>query len=336
MAQFTGIVTSWDIPNFVGELYTADVTPGAKEVHPSFLTLVGGLNGSTARIVPDMNFNMTVEFDSPAPTQPNISENTSYTVLPAPVNPILTPTDNTCQIFMESAAETYTSMSTRGRLVSDQLYPVGASTEAWMSEFAPSNDASAIARQVTYALQRVARNVNYTFLNGTYVKSTGKGVAARTRGLLEAITTNAIAANGAALSDDLIGQLMLEMVTNSGGRAFQSMPILIMGAKQKRLFSQIYAFPPESRTYAGYNIEQFMTDFGNVGVLYEPTIAADTILFASMAVIRPVYCPVPGKGILFYEEKPQIGASVGGMVFGQIGLDYGPEWMHGKITGLAN
>ena len=206
MAQFTGIVTSWDIPNFVGELYTADVTPGAKEVHPSFLTLVGGLNGSNARIVPDMNFNMTVEFGFSCSYAAGIFLRTIRILFsPAPVNPILTPTDNTCQIFMESAAETYTSMSTRGRLVSDQLYPVGAPTEAWMSEFAPSNDASAIARQVTYALQRVARNVNYTFLNGTYVKSTGKGVAARTRGLLKAITTNAIVANGASLSTTLSG-----------------------------------------------------------------------------------------------------------------------------------
>ena len=96
--------------------------------------------------------------------------------------------------------------------------------QGWMSEFSPANDASGLDKQVAYALQRIARNVNYTFLNGKYVKSTGKGVAPQTRGILEAVTTNAVAAAGAALSDDLLSLLMEKMVTNSSGMAFQSIP----------------------------------------------------------------------------------------------------------------
>lgn len=61
MAQYTGYVSSWDLPQLVGELYTADIIPGAQEVNPTFLTLIGGLNGANARIVPDMNFTMTVD-----------------------------------------------------------------------------------------------------------------------------------------------------------------------------------------------------------------------------------------------------------------------------------
>ena len=335
MAQNTGYVSSWDLPQLVGELYTADITPGAEEVNPTFLTLIGGLNGNNARIVPDMNFTMTVDFDYPAAVQPAISEATSVSTLPQPVNPLLTPSDNTCQIYMEAVEESYLSMSTRGRIVTDQLYPAGAPTEGWVSEMSPANDFSAIVKQVTYALQRVARNVNYTFLNGVYHKSTSKADAAKTRGLLTAITTNEIAAGGAALSDDLIGQLMEAMVTNSGGRAFQNIPVLIMNARQKRALSQVYVFAPESRTVAGYNLQQLFTDFGPVSVLYEPTIPNDTVLFASLSLIKPVFNPVPGKGVLFYEDKEKVGASNGGMIYGHIGLDYGPEWMHGKITGLA-
>lgn len=335
MAQYTGLVSSWELPQLVGELYTADIVPGAEEVNPTFLTLIGGLNGANARQVPDMNFTMTVEFDYPAAGQPAISEAASVAGLPQPVNPLLTPSDNTCQIYMEAVEETYMSRSTRGRLVTDQLYPANAPVEGWLSEVSPANDFSAIAKQITYALQRIARNVNYTFLNGVYNKSTSKNDPAKTRGLLTAISTNAINANGAALSDDLIGQLMEAMVTNSGGRAFQSIPVLIMNAKQKRALSQIYVFPPESRTVAGYNLRQLETDFGPVSVLYEPTIPNDTILFASMSLIKPVFNPVPGKGLLFYEDKQKVGASEGGMIYGHIGLDYGPEWMHGKITGLA-
>ena len=43
----------------------------------------------------------------------------------------------------------------------------------------------------------------------------------------------------------------------------------------------------------------------------------------------------PGKGVLFYEELSKTGASEKGQIYGQLGLDYGPEEFHGKITGLA-
>jgi len=48
-----------------------------------------------------------------------------------------------------------------------------------------------------------------------------------------------------------------------------------------------------------------------------------------------VFLEKPGKGVLFYEELDSGGAAEKGHVYGQIGLDYGPEEFHGTITGLA-
>ena len=59
-----------------------------------------------------------------------------------------------------------------------------------------------------------------------------------------------------------------------------------------------------------------------------------TILIADVAHIRPVFQPVPGKGILFREELAKTGASTSYQIFGQIGLDHGYAFMHGTITGL--
>jgi len=251
------------------------------------------------------------------------------------VNPIYTPVRNTCQIYMEAVQESYLSMATRGRLVTDQLYPIGAPTEAWISQFSPNRDAAALASQITYALARIARNVNHTFLNGAYVESTGNGVAARTKGIITGITTNTVAAGGGALTEAMVGNLMQSMVTNTSGKAFQYIPVLLMNAFQKRKFSALFAYPPESRNVAGYNITMYETDFGTVGIMYESNIPPDTVLFTSLAIVKPVFNAVPGKGVLFYEQKAQVGASQGGMLYGHIGIDYGPEWMHGKITGLA-
>jgi len=52
-------------------------------------------------------------------------------------------------------------------------------------------------------------------------------------------------------------------------------------------------------------------------------------------VISRVEQPVPGKGNFFMEELAKIGAGTKYQIFGQIGLDHGPEWMHAKITGIS-
>lgn len=338
IGQYTGIVSSWELPNFVGELYTADTVPGQMEPNPTFLSLIGGLTGGTARLVPDMNFTMTVEFDYPAAVQPEISEAASIVGPPQPINPLYTPSDNTCQIYQESVEESYLSRATRGRLVTPFVYPSdapGVDNEGWLAEFNPNRDAAALEEQVSYALGRVARNVNYTFLNGVYHKSTSKNDAPKTRGIIPAVTTNAINANGAKLSEKLFSELMIAVVTNTGGRAFQSIPVLLVSASQKRALSELFIFPPESRTVGGKNLQVLETDFGPVYVMYEPTVPDHTVLLASMSLIKPVFNAVPGKGVLFYEDKAKAGASAGGMIYGHIGLDYGPEWMHGKIYGLT-
>ena len=59
------------------------------------------------------------------------------------------------------------------------------------------------------------------------------------------------------------------------------------------------------------------------------------LLIADLSVVHPVFLPVPGKGNVFYEDIPQAGASVGGQVYAQMGLDYGPETYHGTLTALT-
>ena len=69
--------------------------------------------------------------------------------------------------------------------------------------------------------------------------------------------------------------------------------------------------------------------------MYAPNIPAATLLCADMNYVSAVTCPVPGKGTLFYEDLGQTAASQKGQMYGQFGLDYGPEEYHGTLTGLA-
>ena len=83
------------------------------------------------------------------------------------------------------------------------------------------------------------------------------------------------------------------------------------------------------------NISEIETDFAKFGVVWAPNVPAATLLIADLDVCHPVFLPVPGKGVLFYEELAKTGAAETGQVYGQLGIDYGPEEFHGKIINLA-
>ena len=72
-----------------------------------------------------------------------------------------------------------------------------------------------------------------------------------------------------------------------------------------------------------------------MGIVLEPHLTSSTILVADLSVCFPVFCNIPGKPPLFYEELAKSGAAEEGQIFGMLGLDYGPEWMHLTMTGLA-
>jgi hypothetical protein len=122
------------------------------------------------------------------------------------------------------------------------------------------------------------------------------------------------------------------MATN--GATFAN-PVIFVNAYQKQVISSIYGYAPTDRNVGGVNINQIETDFAMLGIVWAPKMPTDTLLIADMSVINPVFCPVPDKGVLFYEELSRTGASEKGQVYGQIGLDTGPEEYHGVISGLA-
>jgi hypothetical protein len=120
----------------------------------------------------------------------------------------------------------------------------------------------------------------------------------------------------------------------SSGAEFR-LPVFFVNALQKQRLTAIYGYAPADFNIGGINITQLETDFAKVGVVYAPKMPTDTLLCADLAVCHPVFLPVPGKGVLFYEELSQDGAAEKGHIYGQIGLDYGAEEFHGKITGLS-
>jgi hypothetical protein len=319
MANVSGTGTSWNAPNFIGELYLIgqNATP--------FLNMAGGLQGGRVKVVGDQQFALAQTYALETAAQPAITETASLTA-PTAVTYVRSVDYNTTQIHQKAVTVSYVKQSVVGQVTADPTTGLIDATDG--NPVKNERDF-----QIETALRQVAVDSETTFLNGTYQQATSAGVAAKTRGILTGITTNSVAAGAARLSRDLVNSLVKTMVDN--GSEFRT-PVIFCNSFQKQMLSEIYGYAPESRTVGGVAVERILLDFGGeVSVVFAPKVPAASFLIADMAVVSTVFLPVPGKGVLFYEELGRTGASESGQLFGQIGLDYGPEEFHGKITGLA-
>ena len=318
MSQVSGIGTTWNLPNYAGELFTADPT------QTPFLSMIGGLTGG--KQTDNFEFPTAVLYDFPEAAQPEISETASATA-PAASHIARTQEKNVVQIHQEVIDLTYAKQSNSGRMS-------GINTAGQQA-----NPGDEKAWQIQQKLVKIARDVEYSFICGEYQISTAANVANRTRGMLELCTSDAgtsIDASSAELSKALLDQLFREMADN--GAYFGNM-VLLCGAYQKQTITELYAkqFNANMQTtqnVGGMNITQIETDFFKMGVVWDRFMPNDSILVADVAHVAPVFQAVPGKGVLFEEQLAKVGASDRVQIYGQIGLAHGPAFLHGAITNL--
>lgn len=317
MSNVTGIGTTWNLPNYAGELFTADPT------QTPLLSMIGGLTGG--KQTDNFEFPTAVLFDYPEATQPSISESDSATA-PAASAIGRNQESNVVQIHQEVIDLTYAKLSNGGRMS-------GINTAGQTA-----NPADEKAWQIQQKLIKIARDVEYSFINGTFQKATSATVANKTRGMLElAATASTVDASSSALTVDMIKALMLQMADN--GAYFNNM-ILFAGAKQKQVITSLYEKQlgynqGAARNVGGMNVTEIETDFCKLGIVWDRFMPDDSILIADVAHIAPVFQAVPDKGVLFEEELAKVGASDRIQIYGQIGLAHGPAFLHGSITGLA-
>lgn len=317
MANTNNPASAWNCPNYVGELYMlgANQTP--------FLNMMGGLQGANVRTVGSFDFALAQPWALEAASQPAITETASLTA-PTAWTYVRSQDTNCVQIYQRQVSISYAKQSVTGSVTADagtNLAELGIQPVSNERDF-----------QIMAHMRQIALDSEYTFLNGVYQQAINAGIAAKTRGVITATTTSAVNAAGAALSKPLIDQLLRTMA--AAGAEFMN-PVIFCNAFQKQKLSDIYGYAPQDRNVGGYNISQIETDFAVLGVVWDPQVPAATLAIIDMAFCNPVFLPVPDKGVLFYEELARVGASEKGQVYGQIGLDYGPEEYHGKITTLA-
>lgn len=318
MPIVTGLGTSWNLPNYAGELFTAD--PSATPL----LSTIGGMTGGM--VTKDPQFPTAQLFEYPDASQPNISEQASA-VAPTARHITRTQETNVVQIHQNTVDLTYHKLASMGRM--SGLNTAGQTPS-------PIDE---LAWQITHSmLVPAARDIEYSFIQGQYHLAGNVDDASRTRGMLQ-VTANGttIAAAGATLSFEILQSLYKEMADN--GAYFSNM-VMFVPADLKQQITMIYAeLPggtlPATRTEGGINISNIMTDFSNISVIWNRFMPAGTILLCDVTYMAPVFLEVPGKGVMFVEELPKTGANERRQMYGEVGLDHGPAFLHGSITGLA-
>lgn len=190
MAGIAGLGTTFNLPNFVGELFAVSPTD------TPFLSAIGGLTGGEETL--DTRFATGSTYDLRAAGQ-----NTRIEGADAPTGEerVRTGGFNVVQIHQEAVEVSYTRQAIRGRMtpVSGVNIP-GANAVT-----------DEMAWQLDTMLAQIARDVEYSFIRGGFVDPVNNATARRTRGLIESITTNVTSAAGAAVTlqtsaaaDDLV------------------------------------------------------------------------------------------------------------------------------------
>ena len=310
MGAVSGMGDSYDLPNYVGELF--NITPN----DTPFLSAIGGMTGGKSVTSKQFTW-QTVDNAAAAQTvavegaDPSFAERTRSEVT------------NVTQIMQYGVNVSYTKQAAVGNLSGQSI--IGNQ---------PVQDE--LAFQLDMSLKRAARDIEHTFIQGAYVADTNVTTARKSRGMLTAVSTNEVAGGAAALTQAMVDSAMKKMADS--GAPFEQ-PVIFANAFQKQKLSSIYssalALAPRDRTIGGVNITTIETDFGQVGIVFERHIPTDDILIADLQYCKPVFLDIPGKGHFFVEPLAQSGAAYKYQVYGEIGLEYGPEQFHAKITNLA-
>lgn len=307
MASFTGQGNTTNVKNFVGPLFY--VTPA----DTPFLSMIGGLNGGKSERKTKFTWQTA---DNDAASQDTKTEGADATFSGRD----RTEFSNVLQIHQEAFELSYTVQA-----AIDEL-----SGEALLGNQPVKNEQNFQAR---LKLEKIATDVEFSFLQGTLVDPADPTSTARqTEGLQSAITTNAVAAGTTDLSDDHVDELFRALA--DVGAPLRRV-VAFNGSFNRQRWSEIYGYAPEHRNIGGLSIKQVETDFGFVSPVFDRHMPNDEVYVVDVTLCNPVMLPIPRKGHFFVEPLSKTGSADKWQYYGEIGLEYGPEQWHGKITGTT-
>jgi hypothetical protein len=311
MPGIVGMGTTFNLPNFVGDLFsiTPDDTP--------LLSRIGGLTGGVA--TPEVTFEWQF-YDLRDPDADR--QRVEGADAPIATNRVRVNADNVVEIHQEAVEISYTRQGTgQGGFGTALRGPNPVSNE--------------LAWQMDAQLKQVARDVELSFIVGTYAKPSDNTQPRKTRGLLESIVTNVKDMNGATPTEEDFNDLF-QIAYQNGGLGEGDTRTIIVGPSMKRLLTKLYItdhdLQPLTRNVGGVNLTVIDTDFGRADIMLDRFMPDGVAIAASLEELVPRFLTIPGKGHFFWEPLAKTGASDRSQLYGEIGLQVGNERKHAKLV----
>ena len=313
MAGITGQGTTFNLPNYVGDLFA--VTP----TDTPFLSLIGGLTGGKRAKSTDFEWQ---GYDLRAAGQNVALEGANA---PTAQSRVRFNVSNVVQVHQEVVEVSYTKLAASGAFsgVNNGQAGLGQDELDW---------------QIEQTLKHMARDVEFSFIQGTFAKPADNLTPRKTRGIMAAIVTNIVTSGvPEAITKAKVDDL-LQKVWDNGGIKETETATLMANSKQKRALTAAYAtsgnYQETSRNVAGLRLTTIQTDFGVLNLMLNRYMPVAEVAVVSAEQCSPVLMEVPDKGFLFAEPLAKIGSAERVQVYGEVGLEYGNERAHGKITNL--
>lgn len=174
MGTVTGIGTTFNLPNYHGELIQVSPTD------TPLLSLSGGIGGGQQTTSP------AFEWQTEDLRDPEIRARLEGADAPTAESRSRSNVENVVQIFHESVTTSYTKQASTGQ------YATPGSAPFYSADGTANPVVDEHTHQVTNALRTIARDVNFTFWHGVKAKPSDNSTARQTAGLLSIMTSNTV------------------------------------------------------------------------------------------------------------------------------------------------
>lgn len=315
MAGITGQGTTFNLPNFVGELFL--ISPS----DTPFLSAIGGLTGGKSVQAKLFEWEFYDLRAASASRQGLEGANA-----PTPEERVRAYGHNQLEIHQEAVEVSYTKQAAIGQL-SVAVLAQGSN---------PVTDEMSF--QVGASLKQIARDIELDFLTGTLAEPVDNQTVRATQGLLGAIVTNVLDLAASDLTAAAVLDTM-QKAWESGGLMEGETRTVITNATLKRALTTLFIkdnnFRQMDRNVGGVNLTVLETDFGDLNIMLNRYMPKDAMIFASLEDCAPVFLLIPGKGFLFVEPLAKNGSADRMQIYGEVGLEYGNERKHAKIINAS-
>lgn len=318
MSGITGMGTTFNLPNYVGELFglTPEDTP--------LLSAIGGLTGGGMTTSTEFEWQT---YDLRDPGQRTQLEGATAPTAEARVRANV---KNVVQIHQETVSVSYTKQAAVGNLASPQTAPYNHPGGG------PNPVTNELDWQIAQTIKSIALDVNWSFINGSHNNPTSNSTARKTRGLIEAITTNKISkatitVTGLSSATDTISETSTGVSDNdkiiftaTGNTPLVAGRIYHVVNKSTDAFkvsatqggspitlgtsnSNISYIRPWTTTLATTHIEDLIAQVYDNGGLSEQSTATILVNSRQKRAITAAYSDAYGKSVLISESARTIG-----------------------------